>query len=185
MATKYRWWKAPRHRAHAELLPTVRQLERDLGLEERYTEYISELTNREYTGLTPGKMKFSQRAGRRGKKPKGREPMAINMTANIAETLLARICAQNPKPQFLTRRGDYSLRRRAKATDRFVDEGGRRPGERSGEDGAPGAGRGALGRGRRSERDAAPVVSAQVGAFGCARSGLPTARGCDREGRLG
>lgn len=122
MAARHRWWKAAKRKVHATLIPTIEDLDKDLQLEVQYTSWINDLMNRSYGGLTPGKIR--QGAGPLFRKSeqgvKGRPPMAINMTQNIAEALVAMIAANPPKPRFLTVAGKYTRRRRAQKTDRAI-----------------------------------------------------------------
>jgi hypothetical protein len=122
MAARFKWWKEATNKVHATLIPTVQALEKDMQLEQRYVELINETQNRNYGGLTPGKIgQGAAHVFTRTSKPVGgRPPVKVNATANIAETLAARICGTQPKPRFLTVQGNYSQRRRAQKTDRGV-----------------------------------------------------------------
>lgn len=107
----YRWWLQKKD-PHTALFAAFR------WLEENDTERSAQLLQnmRLYGNCNiPGYKPHNY--GRRLNK----ERVTLNVIKSVTDTVVAKICKTRPKPTFLTSGGNYSLRRRARLLEKYVD----------------------------------------------------------------
>ena len=96
------------------LIETAKRVARQLNREQTLRTQLGMLFNRIYKGTSPGEMTYSRTSLEEG------SALIINTLFSVYKTLLARVCINRPRPQFLSDGGSWSLRRRAKRLDKFV-----------------------------------------------------------------
>ena len=105
------WWQTDNEEEIGNLLSeTIHEMQDDhMGRRTMNLDMLRMYTQREYNRLD--RFDPSQRMGM----PIGEDfRMRLNVIGNIVDTLVSRIGKAKPKPMYLTRRGDYKLRQRAR-----------------------------------------------------------------------
>jgi hypothetical protein len=83
---------------------------------DRYLRWLHLYSNREYSGFGPGDTRQVLRL-----LMETRKRIKLNVIQSCVDTLAAKICAQKPRPQFLTSGGDWSEMRKARGLEKFVE----------------------------------------------------------------
>lgn len=108
----YRWWVDDPARMHEKVRATAKFIrQKDGGREEADLIFMRLYGNQDFVGGGPTNY-HSIRTKKR---------LTLNVIKAVVDTVVARISKQKPKAKFLTSAGNYSLRRRAKLLERFVD----------------------------------------------------------------
>ncbi len=110
--TLYReyWWQA-KHDIHEEIFSVVRYL-----IDEQKTEQTQNLHHlRMYSNRLANGM-----SARDYNQSSDGERMRHNVIRSVVDSATAHIAANRPRPEFVTIKGDYTLRKKAKNLSRFV-----------------------------------------------------------------